>query len=777
VCDECATIALAVPRAYLALAASVFLAIAPRAARAEDRTASGVVVSAANDPLPGAKITLFDSKGQTLGSTTTDLNGRWKLVVTSKDTLTVRVEVEGLPTATTPLRADQVSVRTEMKAPSSGGTDLEVSGTKPPPPPPPSTPTIYTLDSTLMTKLPGTRGDPFAAVTSLPSMGRPPALSTVYVVRGAGPEETATFVDGAPMPHAFHFGGLVAVVPAAFVRSISVAPGGFGTPFGRATAGVVDVLLNTPRADGVHGTLGFDLIDVGATLTAPLIKGRRETTIAVGARRSHVDAWIGSLLGDAVAGDLPRYLDGQIVLEHAFSPRARVRAAFLAADDSVSVTDPGSPADRPRSGSWKSDALRLHARYEASFGSKGNVLGVVSAGRSRDAIIGENDFWQTVRQTAYARLEGTIPLDAPERARLTIGTDALLTRLDGDRVLGVPSSSFGGSAVFQLRGTLHVERAEPGVYTQLQFEPVKGLTITPGVRFDRAPRGDGMWQPRLAVRAEVASATIVKAVSGLYTRSNVFDAVDARDQDGTLIPAVVEPGPVRGAHGGVGVEQGIARDVFLLVDLWARATTGVLIPVQQPARPIYEDLLNGGRVVSGYYYPLHTDQGRTRAMGLEFLFKFTSPSYAGFIGYAIQRAEVRDGPHTDWRRAPFDQTHVLNAALLLKLGAGWEAGGRFRLALGVLDSPYPATEIAPKNDPSLDPNRPLPELGVIHSLDLRVEKGWKIGASASLAAYIEVRNVYDRRAREPLAYNHVYGYPVVGPGLPIIPNIGVRGAF
>jgi len=746
-------------------------------AHAAERTASGVVVSAANDPLPNAKITLFDSKGKNLGSTTTDINGRWKLVVQSGDTLTVRVELEGLPTATTPLRPDQVAVRTEMKAPVSGGLDLEVSGNKPPPPPPPATPTRYTLDSTLLTKLPGTRGDPFAAVTSLPSMGRPPALSTVYVVRGAGPEETATFVDGAPMPLAFHFGGLVSIVPAAFVRSISVAPGGFGAQFGRATAGVVDVLLTSPPADAVHGSLGFDAIDVGATLTAPLIKGSHETTIAIGARRSHVDAWIGTLLGDAVAGDLPRYLDGQVIVEHAFSPRARLRTAFLAADDAVSVTDPGAPADRPRSGSWKSSAMRLHTRYEAGFGSKGNVLAVASIGRSNESIVGENDFWQNIRHTAYARLEGTIPLDTEERARVTVGTDALFTRLDGERVLGIPASSFGGSAIFQLRGALTLERAEPGAYTQLQFEPVKGLTVTPGVRVDRAARGDALWQPRLGVRAQVASATVLKGVSGLYTRSNVFDAVDARDQDGTLMPALVNPGPVRGAHGGVGIEQGIARDVFLFVDLWARATSGVLLPVQQPARPMYADLLNGDRVVTGYYYPLNTDQGRTRAKGLEVLLKFASGHYAGFIGYALSRAEVRDGPHAAWRRAPFDQTHVLNTALIVRLGLGWEVGGRFRLAAGVLDSPYPATEIAPKNDPNLDPNRPLPELGVIHSLDLRVEKGWKIGAIGTIAAYIEVRNVYDRRAREPLAYNHVYGYPVVGTGLPIIPNLGVRGAF
>src|SRR5205085_11593452 len=89
--------------------------------------------------------------------------------------------------------------------------------------------------------------------------------------------------------------------------------------------------------------------------------------------------------------------------------------------------------------------------------------------------------------------------------------------------------------------------------------------------------------------------------------------------------------------------------------------------------------LAGGHQVVGYEYPLNTDQARTRAVGVEVLFKYAGESYAGFIGYALTRAEIRDTQFSAWRRAPFDQTHVLNAALLLKLGHGWEAGGRFRL--------------------------------------------------------------------------------------------------
>ena len=107
------------------------------------------------------------------------------------------------------------------------------------------------------------------------------------------------------MPHAFHFGGVVSVIPPGLVQSISLAPGGFGVAYGRATAGLVEVKL-AQIPEGVHASLGFDAIDVGALGSASLGEGTR---VAVGARRSHVDAWIGHFVGDRVSGELPRYLE------------------------------------------------------------------------------------------------------------------------------------------------------------------------------------------------------------------------------------------------------------------------------------------------------------------------------------------------------------------------------------------------------------------------------------------------------------------------------------
>ncbi len=745
-----------------------------------DVMVSGVVVSPLGEPIAGATIVVEGADGAPLARAVADEKGAFRAVVPSGAPVRVRATALGLAPFEAPLPPGTTFVRATLGPPSEPGADseIEVRGQRREPSSEASArPTRYELESSLLMHLPGTRGDPFAAVTSLPSMARPPSLSTVYVVRGASPDESITYVDGAPMPHAFHFGGVVSVIPPGLVQSISLAPGGFGVAYGRATAGLVEVKL-AQIPEGVHASLGFDAIDVGALGSASLGEGTR---VAVGARRSHVDAWIGHFVGDRVSGELPRYLDGQLVLEHDFGSRARVRATLFAADDAVKVTDPTIPEDQPRTGSWTSRYVRAHARLDAKLADDVALLFVTSYTRSNDAIIGDTDQWGDARQSFFARLETEATLAG--RVRFSVGMDFQAEHIDGTRILSIPASAFGGSNVFPMRGVVHVERVQPAAYAQLIVPLADGVQITSGVRVDRAPLGEILVQPRVALRAEASARTVIKATAGLYARPNALDAVNARDFMGAYLPVPVLSGPARGVQASAGVEQVLAKDVRLDLDLWSRTGHHVLVPHEQPAVPIY-----GGKLVpnpiddlTGYQYPLYSETGRVRAVGVEAMLGFGSVTATtgviGFVGYALSRSEIQDDPYSAWRRMPLDQTHVLNAAAIWRLGDGWEIGARFRLAIGVQDSPYPASQIAPKSDPNLDPSRPLPNLAPIHSLDVRLEKTFRIGKHGDASIYLEARNAYDRRTREPLAYNPVYQYAVVGEGLPIIPNLGVRGSF
>jgi hypothetical protein len=786
-------------RGLAALALAIGALAATRRARAETaeppilpsvpsessgaRTAiAGVVESPMGEPLAGVELVVERADGGVVARATSDAKGAFRVAPPADASgLTLRASTPGLLPWSAPLPAAGF-VRVTLRAPDDddGVRAIEVRGERRAPSSEESArPTRYALEASLLTRLPGTRGDPFAAVASLPSMARPPSLSTVYVVRGAAPEESVTYVDGAPMPHAFHFGGIVSILPPQLIESISLAPGGFGVAFGRATAGLVDVRLGA-LPTGVHATGALDAIDVGAFGSAQL--GER-TRVAIGARRSHVDAWIGSFVGDRVSGELPRYLDGQLVIEHDLAKDARLRVGLFAADDQVKVTDPTIPEDEPRTGSWASTFVRAHARLDAKLDDAVTLMAVASYTRSDDQIIGDKDEWGDTRDLFFGRVELEARLgDGPRAPRFSAGADFQATRIEGRRVLSIPASAFGGSAVFAMRGVLHVERVEPAAYAQVIVPLGDGAQITSGVRVDRAPLGEILVQPRAALRVEAGARTVLRATAGLYARPNVLDAASARDFMGAYLPVPVQAGPARGVQASLGVEHQLAKDVRLELDAWARTGHHALVPREQPAVPIYGDRLGSqGPVVDGWEYPLYAETGRLRAKGLEVMLAFGDPKatsgWVGFVGYALSRSEIQDDPYSPWRRMPLDQTHVLNAAAIWRLGRGWEAGARFRLAVGVQDSPYPASQIAPKTNSSIDPSRALPTLAPIHSLDLRLEKTFTVGKAGSASIYVEARNAYDRRAREPLAYNPVYQYAVVGEGLPIIPNLGVRGGF
>jgi hypothetical protein len=61
-----------------------------------------------------------------------------------------------------------------------------------------------------------------------------------------------------------------------------------------------------------------------------------------------------------------------------------------------------------------------------------------------------------------------------------------------------------------------------------------------------------------------------------------------------------------------------------------------------------------------------------------------------------------------------------------------------------------------------------------HQLDLRLEKSWRIGVG-SLATYLEVINAYNAENREGTSYSYDYSQSEAVGGLPIFPNLGLRG--
>jgi len=137
-----------------------------------------------------------------------------------------------------------------------GSLDIDVEGERPP-----REPTRRVLEAAEITKIPGTNGDALRAVQNLPGIARPPGLDGLLIVRGSSPRDSQVFVDKTNVPLVYHFGGLSSVIPSEMLERIDFYPGNFGPEFGRASGGVVDVGVRSPKKEGYGGLFQVDLLD------------------------------------------------------------------------------------------------------------------------------------------------------------------------------------------------------------------------------------------------------------------------------------------------------------------------------------------------------------------------------------------------------------------------------------------------------------------------------------------------------------------------------------
>jgi hypothetical protein len=182
------------------------------------------------------------------------------------------------------------------------------------------------------------------------------------------------------------------------------------------------------------------------------------------------------------------------------------------------------------------------------------------------------------------------------------------------------------------------------------------------------------------------------------------------------------------------------------------------------------------RVVATEGPPYVVNGGEGRIVGGELSAEVSPSSKSfGYGAYTVSRSERRDLDGR-WRFFDQDQTHILTLAAGYIVGAGWELGARFRLISGnpttpIVGSVYDAKTgvYVPITGPVNSERDPT-----FHQLDLRIEKQFRIGPGI-LAAYLDLQNAYNAKNPEGVLYSYDYRESEPLSGMPIFPNLGLRG--
>ena len=723
----------------------------------------GRVLDADGDaPLAGATVQIVRGDGAVLAPAVTDAEGHFALPDLPAGTYTVRIDATGKLTREQPeeLRSGELTeVVYRLQTP----PDSEAFGAVARIEPPPREVTRRTIGKEVLTRIPGTRGDPLRTVELMPGVARPPLGAGLLIIRGSAPNDTQAMFEGLPVQLLYHFGGLTSFINARMIDSIDFYPGNFSVRYGRRRGGIIEVDAAEIPRDAFHGVADVNLIDASLLLETPI---GDDAEIAVAARRSYFDVLFGAALssGDVSTIAAPVYYDYQAMATYHPGPRDKLRLMAYGSSDKLKLLfEQPNDSDSAAVGNFDfgTQFHRVHGSWRRPLSSNVDQDVDVAVGYlDADFGLGEAFKFNLKGNDIYARAEWRVRVT--DSVRLIAGLDLFFLPGDFtykgppvDQSEGNPDGNANG-ATLSNRDRISVQDeffvAQPAAYVE------SDVTLGP-VLFILGSRADYFsdihaytYDPRGAVHYSLTDTTKLRGGIGMFSQPPQFQ----------------ESSPVLGnphllathtLHVTLGVDQLVAETLKLSAD------------------GFYKHMYD--RVVGTAFGqpPYFTNDGIGRAYGLEFQARIEPKGrFFGYLAYTLSRSERKDHPAENWELFDFDQTHILTVSAVYRLGRGWEAGMTFRLVSGNPETPVAGSSL------NVITGESSPLFGRLNSgrsamfnrLDVRIEKQWTFTAW-KLALYLDVQNAYNASNAEGRIYDYEYRRSAVIRGLPIIPNLGLRG--
>jgi TonB family protein len=737
-----------------------------------------LTVRGVDSVLAGATIVITLPDGSTR-ETTTDGEGRFDFGELAPGIYPVSLSAEGYNelARNVEIVAGEEVLADYRLTPDLAGSTFEVytEGTKPP-----REITRRTIEKREIDRIPGTNGDALRSIQSLPGVARPPGIAGVLLVRGSAPFDSLTFVDGIEVPLIYHFGGLSSVVPTELLSKIDFYPGNFSARYGRAMGGIVDVGIRSPKSDGYHGLGQLDLIDGRLMLEGP-VPNLDNTTFLVAGRRSWIDVWLGPVLEAAGAGvtQAPRYYDYQAMLERTWTG-GKIRGSYYGSDDRLEILlgepQPGEPALSGNIGLvtvFTRTQLGLEHQIDAD-----NRIEVQAAFR-RDAIrFGLANLFFNLNVLGFlGRAEYTHNLSDNATMHvgmdMSVGTASVSARLPSVQQAGEPANQPFSTAATQ---SVELEQPfyRPAAYMEMELAATDRWRLVPGFRLDYA-KDTRRWDvsPRFNTRYDIVKdfpRTTVKGGIGMFHQQPQFQEV---------VPPLGTPDLKSNLaiHYGLGVEQQITEQIEASLEGFYKQLDNLVVSTPS----------SSGSSVD------YNNGGVGRIFGGELLLRYNPDDhFFGWLAYTLSRSTRQNDPTDDEYLVSWDQTHIMTVLGSYRFGNGWEAGARFRLISGNLQTP----SVCNFADQQCNPDRinslfhaasgaytPISfgafndeRLPLFHSLDLRIDKRWDFDAW-KLSTYLDVQNVYNSQNVEGISYNFDFTNRQFIFGIPILPSIGLRGEF
>ncbi len=467
------------------------------------------------------------------------------------------------------------------------------------------------------------------------------------------------------------------------------------------------------------------------------------------------------------------YWDYQLRLSYEFSPSTSLEVFFLGSGDTLSsgtAQESESFEDQGASTTFGMMFHRVQVHFLHRFSRDSSLRSDTLVAYNLNDVSQQSPgspFYRVLTNAVLVGERVTFDHRFDERWRLKAGLDlnawtlhAKVSVPERPPIGEVPKPAFD-PLVFS--GSIDEEEVDLAGFIGVEWEPIEGLRIIPGLRvdwFDYNGHHNVTVDPRLTVRWQATDWLTLKGGTGLFHQAPDLQVIDATYGNPSLPPSA-------------SVQSSLGAEFSFLGD-WEVSVTGFYNHMFDRAEPTTA-LASGadaGSVERANFEPT----GLGRSFGAELLVRKRFGEWVhGWLTYTVSRSERRraDGP---WELFLFDQTHVLNLAWTFLLPDDWSIGARFRLTSGnttdrIVGAVYDADKDA--YDPVFKGKERLPWF---HQLDLRVDKRF-LFETWILEVYLDIQNVYYAENAEFLRYKYDFSEREIIPGLPILPTVGFRLVF
>jgi len=559
-------------------------------------------------------------------------------------------------------------------------------------------------------QIPGTFGDPFRVVHTLPGVASVMSLLPFPVVRGSSPSNTGFLIDGVRVPLLFHLLAGPSVIHPEIIDAIHFFPGVFPVEYGGYTGGIIDGQTRRARRDERRIDVDINLLQAGGLVRRPL--PFMDATVTAAGRIGYPGVLI-SLINDDISLS---YWDYQMRLDGG-SPAEGWTVFLFGANDTVEArqTPAGGQGDEAAEGEEAESGelepvfglgfhridLRYHHDRDGLSGRYQLVAGVDDTLLGPDAGISA---WHLEPRVQWAAEVGP-------RLRVAGGLEGSYKHTDTDTgvepepateadACSDPETDAGAGSDHPASNFTEAvsDFYSAAAFAELLWYPHRRLLVRPGFRSelyqDRHTRRAAL-DPRLTLRYRLTGepdgrsdeAWWLKGGAGLHHQPPRFLLpLPGLDQ----LP--LKHGLLQALQTSLGVEAPLGDRTTVDVTGFVHYLDPVIFDLQinQQVEDVVNEATEAPWEVGEEIDPEERAQEAIdrlfaaqvgRSYGIEVLLRKRSQTGVyGWISATLSRAErQRDG---EWVAFDYDRTVLLNLVVGIPLPRSWEIGGRVQYQSG-----------------------------------------------------------------------------------------------